>query len=111
MFDGDPQVNVSGEIQKTEQRIAQHELDIKTFQMRLAEEQKRFLIRDRLKEISSDLRPIVAVREIDARRAPRSSGPSSPSDLAGRSSPPDRSAVARQAPASGRAMAGVPRNP
>lgn len=60
------QVNVTRDIQRVEERIAQHELDIQTYQMRLDEALNRFLIRDRLKEISSDLRSITAkdVREI-----------------------------------------------
>ncbi len=92
------QVNVSREIQRVEDLISQHELDIKTDEMLLGEQLNRFLIRDRLKEFSSDLRPIpaAAVREIDpapalhpavAGSSARPSPPSSSSGLSGRDTP------------------------
>lgn len=69
------QVNVAREIQRAEERISQHELDIRTKQMQLAEQLNRFLLRDRLREFNSDLRPIPVseVREIEASAPERAS--------------------------------------
>lgn len=62
------QINVAREIQRAEERISQHELDIKTDEMLLAQQLNRILLRDRLRELNSDLRaiPVSIVREIDA---------------------------------------------
>lgn len=61
------QINVTRQIEDVERRIQQGELDIKTRQMLLDEQLNRYLIRAKLKEISSDLRPIRVpdVREIE----------------------------------------------
>ena len=85
------QIHVQREIRKTEQRIVQHELEIQTLQMRLGEQLNRYLIRDRLREIASDLRPIPAgdLEVIDALQPERTSP-----GLAHRSSPPNSTAVA-----------------
>ena len=68
------QVNVAREIRKTEDRISQYELDIETSRMLLAEQLNRILIRDRLRDLNSDLRPIAAhdVVELDPAPAKRS---------------------------------------
>ncbi len=118
------QVNVAREIQTLENLISQHELDIKTDNMRLGEQLNRFLIRDRLREFSSDLRPIPgkAIREVGpaSRDAPAVAGASSDSSpdrvpggsavagLARSPAPPRPSAVARPAPPDGYAVTGTP---
>ncbi len=64
------QIRVSREIEAAEQRIVDHELQIRTVQMLLDEQMNRYLIRDRLRRIASGLRPIpvTAVEEVDPRR-------------------------------------------
>ena len=76
------QIDVARQTERTEQRIAQHELDIKTLQMRLDRQLNRYLVRDRLQQAGSDLKPIpvTSVEEI-RQAAPGSLLP----DLAGRS--------------------------
>lgn len=61
------QISVAREIQRTEERISQHDLDIKTTQMLLAEQLNPFLLRDRLREFNSDLRriPHAVVSEVE----------------------------------------------
>ncbi len=65
------QVEVARRTEKTEQRISQHELDIKTLQMHLDRQLNRFVIRDRLAQSGSNLEaiPAMEVEEIDARRS------------------------------------------
>lgn len=60
------QINVSREIQRVEDNISQHKLDIATDEMLLTDQLNSVRIRDRLKEISSDLRSIPqgVVREV-----------------------------------------------
>ena len=62
------QVEVARRTEKTEHRISQHELDIKTLQMHLDRQLNRFLIRDLLAQSGSDLVaiPVTEVEEIDA---------------------------------------------
>ena len=62
------QVEVGRKIEKTEQRIGQHELDIKTLQMHLDQQLNRFLIRDLLKQSDSALVaiPVTVLEEVDA---------------------------------------------
>jgi hypothetical protein len=62
------QINVLRDIQRSEERISQHELDIQTTQMLLAEQLNPILLRDRLRELNSDLRsiPLNAAREIES---------------------------------------------
>lgn len=100
------QINVSREIQRVEDRISQHRLDIATDEMLLAEQLNPFLIRDRLKEISSDLRaiPLGVTREISARAPER---PPSPSTAELSSTPPPGLAH-RPSPVGGSAVAGGP---
>lgn len=75
------QIDVARQIEETEQRVAQYELDIKTLQMRLDQELNRYLVRDRLQQIASKLEsiPVTSVEEI----APESVDESLP-DLARR---------------------------
>ena len=63
------QVEVARRTEKTEQRIGQHELDIKALQMRLDQQLNRFLIRDQLRQSGSDLVaiPVTEVEEIDVK--------------------------------------------
>ncbi|MFP6857376.1 MAG: hypothetical protein VCA73_08900 [Roseibacillus sp.] len=100
------QINVSREIQRVEDRISQHRLDIATDEMLLAEQLNPFLIRDRLKGISSDLRaiPLGVTREISA-RAPERPTPPSAADL---SSAPPPDLAHRPSPVGGSAVAGGP---
>lgn len=49
------QVEVARSIEKTERRIDQLELDTKTLQMYLDRQLNRFIIRERLKQLGSDL--------------------------------------------------------
>ena len=60
------QVEVGRKIEKTEQRISQHQLDIKTLQMHLDQQLNRFLIRDLLRQAGSELVaiPVNALEEI-----------------------------------------------
>ncbi|NNM30352.1 MAG: hypothetical protein HKO57_12595 [Akkermansiaceae bacterium] len=76
------QIDVARQIEETEQRVAQHELDIKTLQMRLDRELNRYLVRDRLQQIASDLVPIPVMSVEEIKQNPKS--PILP-DLAGRS--------------------------
>ena len=61
------QVEVARQTDKTEQRISQHELDIKTLQMHLDRQLNRFVIRDELARCGSDLVaiPVTEVEEIE----------------------------------------------
>lgn len=54
------QVEVGRKTEKTEQRISQHQLDIKTLQMHLDQQLNRFLIRDLLRQSGSELVSIPA---------------------------------------------------
>ena len=60
------QIDVARQIERTEQRVAQCELNIKTLQMRLDRELNRYLVRDRLVQIASPLKsiPVTEVEEV-----------------------------------------------
>jgi cell division protein FtsL len=62
------QVEVGRKIEKTEQRISQHQLDIKTLQMHLDQQLNRFLIRDQLRQSGSELVsiPVNVLEEISS---------------------------------------------
>lgn len=62
------QVEVARRTEKTEQRISQHELEIKTLQMHLDQKLNRFLIRDQLRQRGSGLVaiPVTEVEAIDS---------------------------------------------
>ena len=65
------QVEVGRKIEKTEQRISQHQLDIKTLQMHLDQQLNRFLIRDLLRQSGSELVaiPVNALEEVGSDQA------------------------------------------
>lgn len=59
------QINVSREIKRVEDRIAEHQLDVEAQAMVLAKLNNRFLIRDRLINLGSELIPIKEVIELE----------------------------------------------
>ena len=67
------QVEVGRKIEKTEQRISQHQLDIKTLQMHLDQQLNRFLIRDLLRQSGSELVsiPVNALEEVGSDGVPQ----------------------------------------
>ena len=68
------QIHVHREIDAAERRVVRTELRIRTLQMQLDEQLNRYLIRDRLRGISSGLRPIAetTVLEVDPLHLTRS---------------------------------------
>ncbi len=68
------QVQVAREIEQVEERIAAHEDDIRTVQMRMDQMLNRYVLRDQLREFGSVLRPIPksAIEVVDPSRPPPS---------------------------------------
>ena len=66
------QVVVAREIEQVEQRIASHEDDIRTVQMRMDQMLNRYVMRDQLRELGSTLQPIPksAIDVVDSSRPP-----------------------------------------
>ncbi len=52
------QVRLVRAIEKAKDRIAQHEMDIRTEQMRVDQMMDRYMIRERLREMGSVLQPV-----------------------------------------------------
>lgn len=59
------QINVTREIKRVEDRIAEHQLDIESQEMVLAKLNNQFLIRDRLIDLNTEMIPITEVTELD----------------------------------------------
>jgi hypothetical protein len=65
------QIKVARSLQKIENRVSQHRLDITNLEVRLEEQLNPILLNDRLIQMSSDLRriPLEAVKSIPLERA------------------------------------------
>jgi len=65
------QIKVARSLQKVENRVSQHRLDITNLEVRLEEQLNPILLNDRLIQMSSDLRsiPLEAVKSIPLERA------------------------------------------